>query len=112
MGTTAGLKRSLETVDAMDAPRHVYEVIIPTTPEKLWQAITDPNETKKYFYGNVARALGPEHREGAAPQGDLGDHADEGRLKAHGDPRGPRARGDAAGVGWPGVEPLKAEAAA
>lgn len=30
---------------------HVYEVYIRTTPEKLWQAITDPKFTKEYFFG-------------------------------------------------------------
>lgn len=33
-------------------PRHVYEVFIRTTPEKLWTAITDPEFTKDYFYGS------------------------------------------------------------
>ena len=31
-------------------PKHVYEVYIRTTPEKLWQAITDAAFTKQYFY--------------------------------------------------------------
>ncbi len=29
----------------------VYEVYIRTTPEKLWQALTDPEMTEQYFYG-------------------------------------------------------------
>jgi uncharacterized protein YndB with AHSA1/START domain len=33
--------------------RQVYEVYIRTTPEKLWQAITDPEMTKQYFYGTA-----------------------------------------------------------
>ena len=33
--------------------RQVYEVYIRTTPEKLWQAITDPEMTKRYFYDSV-----------------------------------------------------------
>jgi len=32
--------------------KHVYEIFIRTTPEKLWRAITDPDETQKYFYGS------------------------------------------------------------
>lgn len=31
-------------------PAHVYEVFIRTTPERLWQAITDGELTQKYFY--------------------------------------------------------------
>lgn len=31
-------------------PKHVYEVYIRTTPERLWKAITDPSFTKQYFY--------------------------------------------------------------
>jgi uncharacterized protein YndB with AHSA1/START domain len=31
--------------------RHVYEVYIRTTPEKLWQALTDGALTKQYFFG-------------------------------------------------------------
>jgi uncharacterized protein YndB with AHSA1/START domain/DNA-binding transcriptional ArsR family regulator len=48
-----GLKRHLEGDPPMEkraAPRHVYEVYIRTTPEKLWKAITDPSFTRQYFY--------------------------------------------------------------
>ena len=31
-------------------PKHVYEIYIRTTPEKLWRAITNPAFTKQYFY--------------------------------------------------------------
>lgn len=42
----------------MNAPKHVYEVFIRTTPEKLWEAITNPDMTKKYFYGTrIASSL-------------------------------------------------------
>jgi uncharacterized protein YndB with AHSA1/START domain/DNA-binding transcriptional ArsR family regulator len=48
----ADLKRNLEG-DRMShrAPKHVFEVYIRTTPEKLWQAIVDPSFTKQYFFG-------------------------------------------------------------
>jgi uncharacterized protein YndB with AHSA1/START domain len=36
----------------MNQPKHVYEVYIRTTPEKLWQAITRPEMTRQFFYGN------------------------------------------------------------
>ncbi len=31
-------------------PKHVYEVFIRTTPQKLWDAITKPEFTQQYFY--------------------------------------------------------------
>ena len=31
---------------------HVQEILIRTTPEKLWRAITDPEQTRLYFYGS------------------------------------------------------------
>jgi uncharacterized protein YndB with AHSA1/START domain len=33
--------------------RHVYQLYIRTTPEQLWQALTDPALTKLYFYGSA-----------------------------------------------------------
>lgn len=33
--------------------RHVYQVYIRTTPEKLWRAITDGAMTRQYFFGAV-----------------------------------------------------------
>ena len=35
----------------MSTPENVYEIEIATTPERLWQAITDPEQTRKYFFG-------------------------------------------------------------
>ena len=35
----------------MPAPTHVYEVYIRCTPERLWQAITSPDYTRRYFFG-------------------------------------------------------------
>ena len=34
----------------MPKPRHVHETYIRTTPERLWQALTDPGFTSRYFY--------------------------------------------------------------
>lgn len=40
----------------MTAPTlQVYEVFIRTTPEKLWQAIIDPQFTRRYFFGTLVR---------------------------------------------------------
>ena len=34
----------------MSKPRHIFEIYIRTTPERLWQALTDPELTTRYFY--------------------------------------------------------------
>ena len=47
-----GLKNSLEA-EQVEAPKHVYELYIRTTPERLWQAIINPEVTKHYFGGTV-----------------------------------------------------------
>ncbi len=44
----SALKSRLEV--PMPAPKHVYEVYIRTTPERLWRAITDPADTRRYYY--------------------------------------------------------------
>lgn len=46
------LKIRLEGEAAMSDLKHVYEVYIRTTAEKLWSAITDPEMTQKYFYNS------------------------------------------------------------
>ncbi len=35
----------------MTAPAHVYQLFIRATPEQVWQAITDPEWTQRYFHG-------------------------------------------------------------
>ena len=42
------LKRTLEE-DPMGKPNHVYRTFIRTTPERLWQALTDGDLTAAYF---------------------------------------------------------------
>jgi uncharacterized protein YndB with AHSA1/START domain len=37
----------------MGAPQHVFEVYIKATPERLWQAITDPAMTSIYYFGSL-----------------------------------------------------------
>jgi uncharacterized protein YndB with AHSA1/START domain len=44
--TLTGLKRELETI-----MEKVFEIYIKTTPERLWQAITDPEMRAKYTFG-------------------------------------------------------------
>jgi uncharacterized protein YndB with AHSA1/START domain len=58
---TAPLAASLGWLkDAMEAPmtptRHVYQVYIRTSPERLWQAITDPAQTVRYYYGTAVHS--------------------------------------------------------
>jgi uncharacterized protein YndB with AHSA1/START domain/DNA-binding transcriptional ArsR family regulator len=45
----ADLKSALEA-PRMSAPRHVYETYIRTSPERLWQALTDPELTQRYYH--------------------------------------------------------------
>jgi uncharacterized protein YndB with AHSA1/START domain/DNA-binding transcriptional ArsR family regulator len=44
----ADLKRALEDTD-MDKPSFVYTTYIRATPERLWQALTDPAFTQRYW---------------------------------------------------------------
>jgi DNA-binding transcriptional ArsR family regulator/uncharacterized protein YndB with AHSA1/START domain len=44
----ADLKRALEETP-MDKPSFVYTTYITTTPERLWQALTDPAFTERYW---------------------------------------------------------------
>jgi uncharacterized protein YndB with AHSA1/START domain len=46
-----GLKRTLEKT-----MEKVYEIYIKTTPERLWQAITDPDLRRKYSFGIVVKS--------------------------------------------------------
>jgi uncharacterized protein YndB with AHSA1/START domain/DNA-binding transcriptional ArsR family regulator len=48
VGALASLKFDIEGA-AMDRPRHVFQIYIRTTQEQLWQAITDPSFTLRYF---------------------------------------------------------------
>ncbi|QYC45969.1 hypothetical protein Nocox_42155 [Nonomuraea coxensis DSM 45129] len=45
----ADLKRVLEETTPMDKPEFVYTTYIGTTPERLWQALTDPAFTERYW---------------------------------------------------------------
>jgi uncharacterized protein YndB with AHSA1/START domain len=45
----ADLKRALEEGSTVDKPSFVYTTYIRTTPEKLWQALTDPAFTERYW---------------------------------------------------------------
>jgi uncharacterized protein YndB with AHSA1/START domain/DNA-binding transcriptional ArsR family regulator len=47
-GALADLKRALED-PAMEQTRFAYTTFIKTTPERLWQALTDPAFTRRYW---------------------------------------------------------------
>ncbi|RTL61388.1 MAG: ATPase [Hyphomicrobiales bacterium] len=42
----------------MSKPRFVYVTFIATTPEKLWQALTDPEMTPLYWFGYTVDVRG------------------------------------------------------
>ncbi len=45
----ADLKRALEEDRTVDRPSFVYTTYIETTPERLWQALTEPAFTRRYW---------------------------------------------------------------
>lgn len=47
--TLADLKTALETETMSNSPEFVYTTYIRTTPERLWQAITDPTFSRRYM---------------------------------------------------------------
>lgn len=47
--TLADLKTALETDKMSSSPEFVYTTYIRTTPERLWQAITDPTFSRRYM---------------------------------------------------------------
>src|SRR5919197_788915 len=55
VGALAELKVNLEG-DRMDRPRHVFQVYIRTSPDQLWQAITDPAFTQRFFFQTTVDA--------------------------------------------------------
>ncbi len=64
----------------MPRPRHVYETYIRTTPERLWAALTDPDLTRRYFYGcGLDTVVAP--GEAYAYRGDDGAAAIDGTIE-------------------------------
>jgi uncharacterized protein YndB with AHSA1/START domain len=50
VGAMAAIKHSLEE-PVTNAPSHVYETYIAATPERVWQALVDGEQTARYYYG-------------------------------------------------------------
>jgi uncharacterized protein YndB with AHSA1/START domain len=49
VGAMSFMKRTLEA--PMDPVDHVYSVFIKAAPERVWRAITDGDDTVRYYYG-------------------------------------------------------------
>jgi uncharacterized protein YndB with AHSA1/START domain/DNA-binding transcriptional ArsR family regulator len=52
--TMADLKTALEA--PMSSLKHVYQIYIRTTPERLWQALTDPALVQRYYFNSVVES--------------------------------------------------------
>jgi uncharacterized protein YndB with AHSA1/START domain/DNA-binding transcriptional ArsR family regulator len=52
--TLIDLKKTLEeeAMDLVDKPTHVFEIYIQTTPEHLWEALTESDFTTQYYYAS------------------------------------------------------------
>ena len=66
----------------------VYNIVIKATPEAVWEAITRPEFTERYFHG-ARISIAPDHYSSLGPQGDVwGDEAvyeyDPPRKLVHG----------------------------
>jgi uncharacterized protein YndB with AHSA1/START domain len=55
VGEMARLKSHLEA-GFLEKPRHVYEVYIRTTPDRLWEAITSGDLTRRYFHSTCVES--------------------------------------------------------
>jgi uncharacterized protein YndB with AHSA1/START domain len=44
------------TAEAVQTPRHVFSIYIRTTPERLWEAITSPEFTQRYYHGSMVES--------------------------------------------------------
>jgi uncharacterized protein YndB with AHSA1/START domain len=70
------------------ATTQVYQVYIRATPEQIWEAITTPEWTARYFHG-ARITVTPDHYDSRSPDGDVwGDEAvmefDPPRRLVHG----------------------------
>lgn len=64
------LKQTLEDTEMTqpDLSTQLYQVFIRATPERIWQAITDPEQTKQYFHG-AQITVTPERMRSEGPGG-------------------------------------------
>ncbi len=88
----AELKHELEEESTMETgtktrPQQVYQVFIKASPEKVWEAITKPEFTQRYFYGSQ---LESDLRPGSAFNHYSADHSSvmvEGKVVESDPPR-------------------------
>lgn len=58
VGALTRLKYELEAESSMaESTTHLYEVYIRTTPERLWQALTDGAMTAQYYFGTRVEGI-------------------------------------------------------
>jgi uncharacterized protein YndB with AHSA1/START domain len=74
----------MTTMAEINLTTQVYQVFIKATPERIWEAITKPEFTTKYFYGARIEVT-PEWRRTYAPDG--GDSWGEGAVTEFEPPR-------------------------
>lgn len=57
-GALTRIKYELEDTAVMtETTSHIYEIYIRTTPERLWQALTDGEQTAQYFFGTSVQNI-------------------------------------------------------
>jgi uncharacterized protein YndB with AHSA1/START domain/predicted transcriptional regulator len=60
-GAMTRLKYELEDIPSMtmatETTTHVYEIFIRTTPDRLWQALTDGDQTAQYYFGTRVKDI-------------------------------------------------------
>ena len=52
----AAAGRGAPARDTTLAPRHIHQIHIRTTPERLWEALTRADHTRQYFYGTLVES--------------------------------------------------------
>ena len=60
----------MSTTTSTDLTTQVYQVSIKATPEAIWEAITKPEFTERYFHG-ARITITPEHYDSLSPDGDV-----------------------------------------
>jgi len=74
----------MTTMTQTNLTTQVYQVFIKAPPERIWEAITNPEFTTKYFYGARIEIM-PDRRRTFSPDG--GDSWGEGAVMEYEPPR-------------------------
>ena len=70
-----------------DSPRHVYQAFIQATPEQVWQALTDGDFTRRYFFGSVIKGPMTTGSDYVYDDAETGDRLVEGKIVEADPPR-------------------------